>query len=102
MSETLYIQTEKNVEVHHPDIYLGDIAKLVCSSQKVLDRNRVRKIFTIPDGAPGRYVVSATDLIKAVEREEQSVDVTHIGEPEFVVTYEEPEGKPSWYSWVKT
>ena len=40
--------------------------------------------------------------IKAVEREEQSVDVTHIGEPEFVVTYEEPEGKPSWYSWVKT
>lgn len=102
MSETLYIQTEKNVEVHHPDIYLGDIAKIVCSSQKVLDRNRVRKIFTIPDGAPGRYVVSATDLIKAVEREEQSVDVTHIGEPEFVVTYEEPEGKPSWYSWVKT
>ena len=66
MSEILYIQTEKNVEVHNQEVYLGDIAKLVCSDQKVLNRNRMRKVFTIPEGAPGRYVVSAADLIKAV------------------------------------
>ena len=102
MSEILYIQTEKNVEVHNPEVYLGDIAKLVCSDQKVLNRNRVRKVFTIPEGMTGRYVVSAADLIKAVAGEEQSVDVTHIGEPEFVVTYETQQQNRQWYSWMKT
>ena len=102
MSEILYIQTEKNVEVHNPEVYLGDIAKLVCSDQKVLNRNRMRKVFTIPEGTPGRYVVSAADLIKAVAGEEQSVDVTHIGEPEFVVTYETQKQSHQWYSWMKT
>ena len=28
MSDTLYIQTEQIVEVHHPHVYLQDIAKL--------------------------------------------------------------------------
>lgn len=102
MSEILYIQTEKNVEVHSPEIYLGDIAKLACNDQKVLNRNRMRKIFTIPNEAPGRYVVSAADLIKAIAREENSVDVTHIGEPEFVVTYETQKHNHLWYSWIKT
>ena len=62
----------------------------------------MRKIFTIPNEAPGRYVVSAADLIKAIAREENSVDVTHIGEPEFVVTYETQKHNHLWYSWIKT
>ena len=41
MSDTLYIQTEKNVEVHHPHVYLQDIAKLSCSNSKILNRLRV-------------------------------------------------------------
>ena len=51
MSEMLYIQTEKNVEVHSPQICLGDVAKLACNDQKVLDRNRVRRIMIIPGKA---------------------------------------------------
>ena len=59
MSEILYIQTEKNVEVYSPEIHLQDIAKLTCSDQKILNRNQVRRIMTIPGKKPGRYVVSA-------------------------------------------
>lgn len=102
MSETLYIQTEKNVEVYSPDIYLQDVAKLACSDKNVLNRNKVRKVLTVPERAPGRYVVSAADLIKAVAEAEQSVDITHIGEAEFVVTYETGKHKYEWYSWLKT
>ena len=39
MSEILYIQTEKNVEVQSPEIYLQDVAKLTCKDSKVLNRN---------------------------------------------------------------
>lgn len=56
MSDVLYVQTEKNVEVHQPEVYLQDVAKLSSSSTSVLNRNRVRKVFTVPDGKPGRYV----------------------------------------------
>ena len=54
MSEILYIQTEKNVEVQSPEIYLQDVAKLTCKDSKVLNRNKVRKVFSIPNGEPGK------------------------------------------------
>lgn len=102
MSEILYIQTEKNVEVQSPEIYLQDVAKLTCSDSKVLNRNKVRKVFSIPNGAPGRYVISAVDLVHAVAKEEPNVDVTHIGEANLVVTYEKAKHQQKWYSWLKT
>lgn len=102
MSEILYIQTEKNVEVQSPEIYLQDVAKLTCSDSKVLNRNKVRKVFSIPNGTPGRYVISAVDLVHAIAKEEPNVDVTHIGEANFVVTYEKAKHQQKWYSWLKT
>lgn len=102
MSEILYIQTEKNVEVQSPEIYLQDVAKLTCKDSKVLDRNKVRKVFSIPNGEPGRYVVSAVDLVHAIAKEEPNVDITHIGEANLVVTYEKAKHQQKWYSWLKT
>lgn len=102
MSEILYIQTEKNVEVQSPEIYLQDVAKLTCKDGKVLNRNKVRKVFSIPNGEPGRYVVSAVDLVHAIAKEEPNVDITHIGEANLVVTYEKAKHQQKWYSWLKT
>lgn len=102
MSEILYIQTEKNVEVQSPEIYLQDVAKLTCKDSKVLNRNKVRKVFSIPNGEPGRYVVSAVDLVHAIAKEEPNVDITHIGEANLVVTYEKAKHQQKWYSWLKT
>ena len=102
MSEILYIQTEKNVEVQSPEIYLQDVAKLTCNDNKVLNRNKVRKVFSIPNGAPGRYVISAVDLVHAIAKEEPNVDITHIGEANLVVTYEKAKHQQKWYSWLKT
>lgn len=102
MSEILYIQTEKNVEVQSPEIYLQDVAKLTCKDSKVLNRNKVRKVFSIPNREPGRYVVSAVDLVHAIAKEEPNVDITHIGEANLVVTYEKAKHQQKWYSWLKT
>lgn len=102
MSEILYIQTEKNVEVHSPQVCLGDVAKLACSDQKVLDRNLVRRVMNIPDQAQGRYVVSAVDIVRAVAREEKNLDVTHIGEANVIVTYKKPAKAGRWKEYIKT
>ena len=102
MSEILYIQTEKNVEVYQPEVYLQDVAKLACGDSKVLNRNKIRKVFSIPDEKPGRYVISAADLVCAVAKAEPNVDVTHIGEADFIVTYEGENQPRKWISWLKT
>lgn len=102
MSDILYIQTEKNVEVHSPEVYIGDVASLSCNNLAVLNRNKVRKLFRIPDDKPGRYVISAMEIVNLIQKNETSVDVTHIGEANFILTYEKQKHAHKIYSWMKT
>ena len=41
MNDTLYLQLDQNIEVHHPHVYLQDIARLSCTNAKLLNRLRV-------------------------------------------------------------
>lgn len=102
MSDMLYVQTEKNVKITGPDVYLQDIARLSCSNPKVLSRNQVLKVLSLPKNGYGRYVVSAMDIIELIQKREENVDVTHIGEANFVVTYEKPTGNMAAWSFIKT
>ena len=102
MNQTLYIQTDRNVKVTKEKVLLGEIATLSCSDSKVLNRNMARPVTTLPKGKYGRYTMSAIDLVKAVAEEEENVDVTHIGEPDFVITFEDPKGKNAAVSILKT
>ena len=88
MSDTLYIQTEENVEVHHPHVYLQDIAKLSCSNSKILNKLRVMPVANLQPDTPGRYVISVMDLIKEIQQKEPDLDITTIGEPTFLITYQ--------------
>ena len=88
MSDTLYIQTEQNVEVHHPHVYLQDIAKLSCSNSKMLNKLRVMPVANLQPDKPGRYVISVMDLIKEIQQKEPDLDITTIGEPTFLITYQ--------------
>lgn len=102
MSEILYIQTDRNMKVTKEQVILGEIARLNCADKKILARNQVRRVATLPKGKYGRYVMSASDLIQEITREEPNVEVTHIGEPAFVITYEKESGKSVLWSWTKT
>ena len=88
MSDTLYIQTEENVEVHHPHVYLQDIAKLSCTNSKILNHLRVLPVANLDPDKTGRYVISVMDLINDIQFKEPDLDITHIGEPNFIITYQ--------------
>lgn len=88
MSDTLYIQTDKNVEVHHPHVYLQDVAQLACSNSKILNRCRVMPVINLDPKQPGRYVISITDIITKITEKNENLDVTHTGEPTFIITFE--------------
>lgn len=102
MSDTLYIQTDKNIKVTSEHVSLQDVAQLSCGNPAVLNRCRVLKVMTLPKGKYGRYKVSAMDLIDLVQKKEDKVDVNHVGEADFILTYENPTGKNQVLSWVKT
>lgn len=102
MSDTLYIQTDKNMKVTSEHVYLQDIARLSSNNPSVLNRCKVLRVMSLPKEKYGRYTASAMDLIDLVQKKEEKVDVTHVGEPEFILTYENPRKKNQIVSWIKT
>ncbi len=102
MSDTLYIQTDMNVEVDHPRVHLQDVAKLSGSDSKIVDKCRVLPVTDLTPGKPGRYVVSIIDIIRDIQKKNPDLEVNHIGEPSFIITYEAEEHEHAFFSWVKT
>ena len=101
MSDTLYIQTDENMEVHHPHVYLQDIVKLSCSNSKILNRLRVLPVASLDPKRPGRYVLSAMDLIREIQKKEPDLEITHIGEPSFIITYQTKSNTSPAWCWCK-
>ena len=93
MSDTLYIQTDMNILIKHPHVYLQDIARLSCSNSKVLNRHRVLPVANLNPDTPGRYTMSVMDLVDLIQKKEPDLDITPLGELSFILTYQPP-GKP--------
>ena len=93
MGDVLYIQTEKNRKITDPHVRLGDIADLTSNNPEVLQRCKVLRVLTLEPEKYGRYTVSAMELIWLIQKKEEKVEVDHVGEPQFILTYEDPAGK---------
>ncbi len=101
MSDTLYLQLDQNIEIHHPHVYLQDIAKLSCTNARILNRLRVLPVANLDPEKPGRYVMSALDLVEQIRKKEPDLDITHIGEPDFILTYAKENAPDFFWRWVK-
>lgn len=101
MSDTLYIQIDMNIQVHHPHVYLQDIAKLSCSNSKTLNRLRVLPVANLDSEKPGRYVMSVMDLIDMIQKKEPDLTISHIGEPDFLLTYRKESAAGTLFRWLK-
>ena len=101
MSDTLYLQLDTNIQVQHPHIYLQDIAKLACSNAKVLNRLRVLPVASLDHMKSGQYVMSAMDLIDMIQKKEPDLSISHIGEPDFILTYRKSSASGTVFRWFK-
>lgn len=102
MSDTLYIQTDMNVQVDHPRVSLQDVAQLSGSNSKILNKCRVMPVADLEHTKPGRYVMSVIDIIRDIQKENPDLEVTHMGEPSFIITYETQRHQHRLLEWVKT
>ena len=89
MGDVLYIQTDKNRKITDPHVRLGDISDLTSNNPEVLQRCKVLRVLTLESGKYGRYAVSVMKLIELIQKKEKQVEVVHVGEPQFILTYED-------------
>lgn len=92
MSDTLYMLLDQNIQIEHPHVYLQDIARLSCSNSKILNRLRVMPVVNLPPDKPGRYVFSVMDLITQIQQKEPDLEISSIGEPNFIITFKNKPG----------
>ena len=77
------------------------MAALSCSDPAVLARMQTVKICTIREEQYGRYPVAVSDILQKIQKEDPKVEIVHLGEPNFILTFERPEEKKRWMQALK-
>ena len=92
MSETVYIKTDKNIEVSKRMVLIGDVADVYCNNKKM--ENDIKHICLIILDEVGvnkikkkRVCLSFMDIVKAVAKKYPDADVNNLGENDFIVDY---------------
>ncbi|MBO5459236.1 MAG: stage V sporulation protein AA, partial [Lachnospira sp.] len=100
MSETLYIQINRNVEVDKRDITVGDVATLLCKNASVTARVKTIKLVTLPDVPKRRVCFSVMKVIELINKIYPDVEVNNIGESDFIIDYIRQKKKNKWLEWL--
>lgn len=101
MNPILYLQLDENIEVHHPLVYLQDIARLSCTDSRILHHLRILPVLTLDPQKPGRYVMSVMDLINLIQEKEPELSVVPLGQTDFIVTYSKENPPNTILRWLK-
>ncbi len=103
MSDTVYIKLSQSTEVYEPEVRIKDIARVHCQNRSVEARIRSIKVTTFKDrDREGSYVGSVMDLLEELEGTGSSIQVSSVGETDFVVLYKPRIKRRAVFQWLKT
>lgn len=68
MSEILYLKIDRNHQVDHVDVRLGDIAKLECTDLNKKNRLKTLKLLKIQAEKSDRYIFSIMKVVELIHR----------------------------------
>lgn len=91
MSEMLYLKIERNSQVDHIDVRLGDVAKLECVNSSIKNRLKTMKLLKIQAQKSDRYVFSVMKVIEMIHEIYPELEIQNLGESDFIIEYESPE-----------
>lgn len=101
MKDILYMKIDRNIEVDHIDVTLGDVAKLECTNASVKNRLKTMKLLKIKAEKSDRYIYSALKVVEKIHEIYPDLEIQNIGEPDFIIEYESPEYARDRWSIVK-
>ena len=80
MSETLYIQINRNIQVDKREITIGDVAALLCKNAGITARVKTIKLITLPDVPKRRVSFSVMTVMEKIEKIYPDLQLVSIGE----------------------
>lgn len=89
MDDILYIKIDRNNEVDHKDVRLGDVAKLECTDASVKNRLKTLELLHIQAKKSDRYVFSILKVVEMIHEIYPKLAVCNLGETDFIIEYEE-------------
>jgi len=102
MSEILYLKLEKISLVKEKTVRLGQVATLWCSDKDLEKRCGQMKILDIKANNDRRYVMSVMSVIEKLTGQEKELQVSNLGETDFIIDYQPGSGSSVWWNWTKT
>ncbi len=101
-NKTLYLKLNEISEVHEKSVYLKDVAQLYCDDKPTLNRCQALKIKTIHQEKDKRYVENVLDVIEKIHEMDVSIQVTNLGETDFIIDYQKSKSPKYLWQWTKT
>ncbi len=86
MAQTeVYIKMEQNTEVMEPDVFLKDIADIVCNDSNTAAKVKAIKVHKFKENEAQKVVISLTRIITLIQEACPDVSVQNIGEKDALV-----------------
>ena len=101
-NKTLYLKLNEISEVHEKSVYLKDVAQLYCDDKPTLNRCQALKIKTIHQEKDKRYVENVLEVIEKIHEMDVSMQVTNLGETDFIIDYQKSKSPKYLWQWTKT
>lgn len=103
--ETVYLKIAQTTEVYKPDVYIKDIAEVHCQNRSIEAKIKALKVVSLKTPEKGKvvtYVGSIMDLLNQVEAAEKNVQISSMGQADFVIHYRPEAGGAVLLQWIKT
>ena len=101
MSEILYLKIDRNHQVDHVDVRLGDVAKLECTDLNKKNRLKTLKLLKIQAEKSDRYIFSIMKVVELIHQIYPDLEIQNLGETDFIIEYESPEYTYDRLAWLK-
>lgn len=102
MKRTVYVKLNQITELTHKDVLLKDVAQIYSDDQNVMDKCSSMKVMKVRLDEKRRYIMSALDVTKKLVEMDSGLDVTHVGEMDFIIAYKPPAPPALAWQWIKT
>lgn len=99
--ETLYLKAERNVEVTSADVFLKDVAKVLCKDSHITAKVKAIKIHHFGEQEQKRQVFSILKLIELIEQACPNVKVENLGEADILLELVDVNKHKGWVQGLK-
>ena len=87
MKKSIYIKIEQSIQVSDRIVKLGEIAKMECVDQTVVNRLSSETLFHMNEEKECRKAVSILFIIKKIHEIYPELEVRNMGETDFIISY---------------